>query len=184
MTRAELATLHEDSFRGLEQLKLLAMRHLSAPVSTCQQLNSLNKSLFLTQQFDIQSVSPIGIDQGDNQLTELSAAMMRHLPLLEQLLLGGKLDKQNRVIVKGNRITELGAIFGHNEQLQVIDFSQNRLQKIDPATFAGLKKLRWLSLGHNKLTTIPAGTFQGLEQLQTSGVEQVDDNSCGNIPRP
>jgi hypothetical protein len=68
-------------------------------------------------------VSPIGIDQGDTQLTELSAAMMRHLPLLEQLLLGGKRDRLNRVIVKGNHIQELGTIFGHNEQLQVIDFS-------------------------------------------------------------
>ena len=109
--------------------------------------------------------SQIGIDQGENQLTELSAAMLRPLPLLEQLLLGGKF-KDGRTIVDGNRITELGAIFGHNKQLQVIDFSQNRLQKIDPATFPGLKKLRWLSIGSNKLTTIPAGTFQGLEQLQ------------------
>jgi hypothetical protein len=130
------------------------------------------------------SFSQIGIDQGENGLTELSAAVLRHLPLLEQLLLGGKFDKRGRTIVDGNHITELEAIFGHNEQLQVIDFSQNRLLKIDPATFAGLMKLRWLNLGSNKLTTIPAGTFQGLEQLQTSGVEQVDDNSCGNIPRP
>jgi len=45
LTRVELETLHEDSFRGLEQLKLLAMRHLSAPVSTGQQLNSLNKNI-------------------------------------------------------------------------------------------------------------------------------------------
>jgi Leucine-rich repeat (LRR) protein len=120
----------------------------------------------LTQQFDIQSVSPIGIDQGDNQLTELSAAMLQHLPLLEQLLLGGKRDEEGNVIVKGNRIQELGAIFGHNEQLQVIDLSENLLQKIDPATLTGLKKLRWLSLSYNKLTTIPAGTLQGLGQLQ------------------
>ena len=112
------------------------------------------------------SFPQIGIDQGENQLTELSAAVLRHLPLLEQLLLGGKWSP-TRSIVAGNRITELGAIFGHNEQLQVIDFSSNRLQKIDRATFAGLKKLRWLSLGWNKLTTIPTVTFQGLEQLQT-----------------
>ncbi|CAL1171945.1 unnamed protein product [Cladocopium goreaui] len=102
----------------------------------------------------------------DNQLTELSAAMLQHLPLLEQLLLGGKRDRQNRVIVKGNRIQELGTIFGHNEQLQVIDFSGNKLQKIDPATFAGPKKLRWLSLKSNQLTTLSAGAFQGLGQLQ------------------
>ena len=147
------------------------MRHLSAPVSTCQHLSAAEqfeqKHVFsLTQQFDIQSVSPIGIDQGDNQLTELSAAMLRHLPLLEQLLLGGKRDEEGRVIVQGNRIKKLGTIFGRNEQLQVIDFSENLLQKIDPATFAGLKKLRWLSLESNQLTTLPAGAFQGLDQLQ------------------
>jgi len=87
------------------------------------------------------SFSQIGIDQGGNYLTELSAAVLRHLPLLEQLLLGGKKHGWGPAFVGGNRITELGAIFGHNEQLQVIDFSRNRLQKIDPATFAGLKKL-------------------------------------------
>ena len=32
LTRSELDTLHEDVFLGLKQLKLLAMRHLSAPV--------------------------------------------------------------------------------------------------------------------------------------------------------
>ena len=30
LTRVKLETLHEDSLRGLKQLKLLAMRHLSA----------------------------------------------------------------------------------------------------------------------------------------------------------
>ena len=30
LTRVKLQTLHEDSLRGLKQLKLLAMRHLSA----------------------------------------------------------------------------------------------------------------------------------------------------------
>ncbi|CAL1171917.1 unnamed protein product, partial [Cladocopium goreaui] len=115
----------------------------------------------------------------DNQLTELSAAMLRHLPLLEQLLLGGKHDEKGRVIVKGNRIEELGAIFKHNAQLQVIHFSKNELQKIDPATFAGLKKLRWLSLESNLLTTLPAGTFQGLGKLQKL---YLDRNQLTSIP--
>ena len=128
-----MQTLHADSLRGLKQLKLLAMRHLSAEHEHFSLAFATSQHVgFLCR-----------IDQGSNRLTELSAAVLRHLPLLEQLLLGGKISEDGtRSIVAGNHITELGAIFGHNEQLQVIDFSQNRLRKIDPATFAGLTKLR------------------------------------------
>ena len=68
--------------------------------------------------------------------------------------MGDKLDKQGGVIVKGNRIQELGAIFGQNAELQVIDLGENLLQQIHPATFAGLHKLRSLSLSNNQLTAI------------------------------
>ena len=102
MTRVKLETLHEDSLRGLKQLKLLAMRHLSAEHEHFSLAFAKSQHVgFLCR-----------IDQGSNRLTELSAAVLRHLPLLEQLLLGGKFDKDGwgRTIVKGNRITELGAI--------------------------------------------------------------------------
>jgi Leucine-rich repeat (LRR) protein len=119
------------------------------------------------------SFSQIGIDQGENGLTELSAAVLRHLPLLEQLLLGGKSitewarrRRTKRIIVTGNHITKLGAIFRHNGQLQEIDFSENNLTTIPAGTFQGLGQLQTLNLEYNQLTTIPAGTFQGLEQLQ------------------
>eukprot|EP00435_Cladocopium_sp_Y103_P012028 s4829_g3.t1 len=137
LTRTKLQELHDNAFRGLEKLKLLAM--------------------------------------SDNELSHLSATLLRQLPLLEQLLLGGKFA-DGRVIVKSNRITELGAIFGHNAELQVIDLSVNGLRRIDPAAFTGLRKLRTLRLAFNRLTTIPA--VQGLAQLWTL---ELDSNEISSI---
>ncbi|CAK9085672.1 unnamed protein product, partial [Durusdinium trenchii] len=106
------------------------------------------------------------LTMSDNELSHLSAMVLRQMPLLEQLLLGGKSDeKTHRRIVEGNRITELGAIFGHNAALQVIDFSENQLMQIDAAAFSGLRALKTLKLRSNKMITIPA--VQGLAKLQT-----------------
>eukprot|EP00435_Cladocopium_sp_Y103_P012232 s3126_g3.t1 len=141
LTRTKLQELHDNAFRGLEKLKLLAM--------------------------------------SDNDLSHLSAPLLRQLPLLEQLLLGGKYDvDRDRDIVKGNRITELGAVFGHNAELQVIDLSRNGLRRIDPAAFTGLRKLRTLRLGANRLTIIPAAV-QGLAQLWTL---ELGGNQISSIP--
>eukprot|EP00435_Cladocopium_sp_Y103_P040199 s549_g10.t3 len=155
LSNNSLVYLSPDLFQGLRCLEHLDL--------TRSQLQEFHEDAFRgLERLKMLSAS-------ENNITQLSAAVLRHLPALEQLLLGGKDDQETgRTIVEGNPIEELGAaILKRNPKLRVIDLSLNKLRHIDPAAFQGLRQLQTLDLGYNKLTNITASTFQGLVQLQT-----------------
>ncbi|CAE7262297.1 Cpn2, partial [Symbiodinium pilosum] len=99
-----------------------------------------------------------------NKLTNLSANLS-HMPRLEQLLLGGKRNKFNKTIVRGNELVHLPLLV--HPRLQVLDISENLLTAMPAAAFTGLPALRNLDFCRNQLASLPEGLFPGLTSLQS-----------------
>ncbi|CAE7571755.1 Igfals [Symbiodinium sp. CCMP2592] len=111
-----------------------------------------------------------------NKLTNLSANLS-HMPRLEQLLLGGKRNKFNKTVVRGNNLVYL-PLLAH-PRLQVVDISENLLTAMPMAAFTGFPSLRILDLGRNKLASLPEGLLEGLASLQTL---DLSSNELASLP--
>ncbi|CAE7510557.1 atk [Symbiodinium sp. CCMP2592] len=120
-----------------------------------------------------------------NLLTDLPTQVLKPLLRLEQLLLGGKSDKQGNVIVSGNQLVSLPN-FTQNPRLRVLDVSENNLKNLEDATFSHLHRLRVLDLGRNNLLNVSDHTFAGLTSLQkldlgSNKLEQLPETVFQNL---
>ena len=63
-----------------------------------------------------------------NRLDALPRDLLRPMPALQQLLLGGKSDERGHRIVDGNELSILPQeLLQHSPRLQVLDLSENKL---------------------------------------------------------
>ncbi|CAE7510574.1 Igfals [Symbiodinium sp. CCMP2592] len=121
----------------------------------------------------------------ENKLADLPTQVLKPLLGLEQLLLGGKSDKQGNVIVSGNQLVSLPN-FTQNPRLRVLDVSENNLKNLEDATFSHLHRLRVLDLGRNNLLNVSDHTFAGLTSLQkldlgSNKLEQLPETVFQNL---
>lgn len=72
------------------------------------------------------------------------------------------------LLMSFNELMELpGFLFSHTPQIQEIDFSHNRIRKIDENTFRGAaKKIKKINLAHNNINAIDRLLFSGLLELE------------------
>ncbi|GAA2797590.1 leucine-rich repeat domain-containing protein [Kribbella solani] len=90
------------------------------------------------------------LDLSDNQLTELPPAWLADAPRLQRLVLAG------------NRLTELPATIGQATALRLLDVSDNRLEAI-PAEIAHCHELRRIDVSSNGLRDLtPLAEVPGL----------------------
>jgi Leucine-rich repeat (LRR) protein len=76
----------------------------------------------------------------------------------------------------GNRLTQLPNLSDMHHLIE-LDASFNQIEAIEPHTFEGLHRLRYLNLAHNQLRHIP--TLRSCEQLTTL---DLSDNQLMEIP--
>lgn len=69
--------------------------------------------------------------------------------------------------------------FSRFTELEILDLSENQIQKISDLTFVNLKKLKQLSLKGNRLTTLEDRTFAFLEKLE---VLDLSHNGFSEMP--
>lgn len=75
----------------------------------------------------------------------------------------------NRLILSGNKLTQLPAALEHMSQLERLELASNDFSDaVTLATQLGGERLRWLDLSHNNLDTFDAQTFSRLETLDLS----------------
>jgi Leucine-rich repeat (LRR) protein len=141
----DLAQIDADCFlfnRNLDRIELSsnAISHISS--LNIENLVNLNEMLLvsnlLTSNFYINNTRMIKLNLEFNRMIEFRKTMF--LPNLEKLL------------VSNNRVQTLtNDVFIYLKSLQLLDFSVNRLIKIENASFRGLINLKTLSLNNNYL---------------------------------
>ena len=157
----------EKVFTPLESLQLLDLGRLG--------LQQVESDTFLgLSNLRILSLS-------ENRLKVLPEDLLRPMPALEQLLLGGKSDEKGNRIVDGNELSVLSQeLLQHSPQLRVLDLSENQLTSLPNYIFDKTPLLRTLDLGSNKLTDLPGKiSVSGLSNLQDL---DLGSNSLGQLP--
>jgi slit protein 2 len=83
---------------------------------------------------------------------------------------GGRFPKQlQKLVISGNRITQLGAVTIRNwmiVSLKELNLSNNAINRIDGKSFVGQSGLEKLDLSGNEITTFPQETFVYPPRLQ------------------
>ncbi|CAJ1355858.1 unnamed protein product [Effrenium voratum] len=161
---------------------------------TCLQLLDLGRTQLQSLEPDtfngLSSLRILSLSQ--NQLEELPEELLQPIPLLKQLLLGGKSDASGSRLIMGNPLkslphkllqhspslrvldvseTDLTALpmFAKNPFLHTLDARQCRLRELPAATFAGLSMLQKLDLSSNSLSELPAGVLCRPQQAAETG---------------
>ena len=138
----------EKVFTPLESLQLLDLGRLG--------LQQVESDTFL----GLSNLRTLSLSQ--NRLAALPNDLLRPMPALKQLLLGGKSDEKGKRIVDGNELSVLSQeLLQHTPQLRVLDLSENRLNSLPQDIFAKTPLLQTLDLGSNRLTDLPGKIFSG-----------------------
>ena len=113
-----------------------------------------------------------------NELRGISAALLSHMPALEQLLLGSRSvfnneSETNEELESGNLIRALPShLFGGNARMRYFDASGNNLTEISGEAFAGAGELRILDLSWNHVQQLPEGLSDQISWgLKTSAID-------------
>ena len=114
----------------------------------------------------------------DNKIQNLSLQTFRHLDSLQQLLLSNNsLNNMSAMVFKlnpllvylnasYNMIESLEGPFSITPRISYLDFSHNRIKRIQNNTFSYCLKLERLFLQYNNLTSIESGAFLSVHKLQ------------------
>ena len=131
---------------------LFCLKMCSAPLESLQLLDLGRLGLQQVESDTFAGLSNLRIlSLSQNHLKVLPEDLLRHMPALEQLLLGGKSDDYGNRIVDGNELSVLSQeLLQHSPRLQVLDLSENRLTSLPNGIFdktpllqAGTLNLGW-----------------------------------------
>ena len=143
---------------------------------------SLDEEAFL----GLKNVRLLSLSQND--LRQLPEELLKPVPKLEKLFLGGKTDeKRYELIVQGNLLSSLPQkLFLHSKHMKILDLSENQLQELPAHTFQDLTALETLDLQGNEISQIPREAFASLTSLQTLGlsrnkISQISGEAFANL---
>lgn len=173
----QLQTLSPHLLRGLPRLHTLDLTEnklgdLPADVFSHAPLLSLVLKNNLIDKADADWLSGNSsltwLDLSGNRLTKIPTALLKKLPLLENI------DLSN------NRLEKIPAgSLDVQTKLERLNLQNNKLDTLDASVFQGMNNLTYLFLTGNKLSKLPHGLFQGLTQLSYLAL---DDNQLSHIP--
>ncbi|CAK9107225.1 unnamed protein product [Durusdinium trenchii] len=186
----QISVLPKKIFAPLRGLQLLDLAHLG--------LERVESETFL----GLSSLRILLLSR--NHLQQLPEDLLRPMPALEQLLLGGGTDKDGTYIIDGNKLGVLpsdllkhspclrifdvsenklkslpSGIFAKQSLLQTVDLRNNQLRQLPPEIFAGLSNLQYLHLNNNQLSQLPSEVFAGLSNLQSLNLK---GNQLSELP--
>ncbi|KAL9978290.1 hypothetical protein ACROYT_G015789 [Oculina patagonica] len=149
----EIGNIPRDSFKNLKELRQLYLM--------------TNKLVFLEDGL-LQSNTKLGkLELSENQLTTIPANLMGNLSSLLTLTLGD------------NQLKEIPQQVGSMKNLQLLDLSRNKIERIPVRLLAKLNQLKLLTLQRNRISSISSQTFANLTDLEYL---LLNKNTLSSIP--
>lgn len=77
--------------------------------------------------------------------------------------------------------------FGRNNGLKSLTISHNKLRKLDPNTFKGMRMMRRLYMSDNNIAEVGRGTFESLSRIGTidlarNSIKKIDFQMFNSLP--
>ncbi|XP_040921906.1 toll-like receptor 13 [Toxotes jaculatrix] len=157
LTENRIQNNHRDTFRSLQSLRILSLRH--------NRLSSVPRNLPTLVELDLSS----------NKISKLKCDDFANQTKLRQLSL-----YQNSISALSD------CVFKDLIRLQVLKLQKNRMSNLNGAFKKYLPNLRELFLNQNELNVITYGEFQGLQSLQNlslieNQISQLEDRCFSGL---
>ncbi|CAG0905826.1 unnamed protein product [Darwinula stevensoni] len=181
----DLKSLRREFFAGMEDLETLdlSLNQIidleSNQFPNMRKLRSLDLSRNLLQRVKRDAFQDQGslesLDVSYNLIHDLESQSLRPLRRLRSL------------DVCNNSLIAVDDVFQDLPSLEVLDLSENKMEKVTERSFHALPRLKVLTLSKNAISTVQSGSFQDLENLKTvdlsrNRIQKIEPRAFRSLP--